>query len=315
MIALSKQSIKTRQGGLVMAYQELSLLQFKKKFPSERACRKALEKTRWPKGFVCSKCAHRHAYDRPRRRLLECAGCGYQASLTAGTIFHKTRTPLLKWFWAIYLVSQDKGGVSAMRLSKQLELGYKTAWAMLHKIREAMAHRDRQYTLSGFIEMDDAFFGGAGKGKGRGAGNKSIVLVMVESREEHAGFIAMQKVESMERSNIEKTVKERIAPAQQIRTDGYRSYSNLGGMGHSHNGTPVPSKQASEELPWVHIAISNAKRFLLGTYHGVSHKHLQRYLDEFCYRFNRRSWEQQMTDRLLTACINANPLTFAELTA
>ncbi len=299
-----------------MAYQELSLLQFKKKFPTERACQKALKKMRWPNGFVCPKCAHAKAYDRPKRHLLECAGCGYQASITAGTIFHNTRTPLLKWFWAIYLASQDKGGVSAMRLSKQLELGYKTAWAMLHKIREAMAQRDNGYTLSGFIEMDDAFFGGAAKGRrGRGAANKTPVLVMVESKGEHAGFIAMQTVESLERPQIETLVKKHIDPAQRIRTDGYKSYAGLTEMGHFHDGTPVPPKKASEDLPWVHTAISNAKRFLLGTYHGVSHKHLQRYLDEFCYRFNRRAWEKQITLRLLTACVLANPVTFAELKA
>ncbi len=298
-----------------MAYKELSLLQFKKQFSTELSCQKALEKARWPKGFVCPRCAHTRAYRRSTRRLLECAGCGYQASLTAGTIFHKTRTPLLKWFWAIYLVSQDKGGVSALRLAKQLELGYKTAWSMLHKIRNAMAQRDSQYTLSGLIEMDDAFFGGAAKGRrGRGAANKSTVLVMVESKEEHAGFIAMQTVESMERQQVEAVVKERIAPAQRIRTDGYQSYSQLSTLGHQHDGSPVPATQAAEELPWVHTAISNAKRFLLGTYHGVSHKHLQRYLDEFCYRFNRRTWEKQLTDRLLTACIQAKPITYAELT-
>lgn len=299
-----------------MSYQEFSLLRFKKQFSTERSCQKALEKMRWPKGFVCPRCAHTRAYQRAKRRLLECAGCGYQASLTAGTIFHKTRTPLLKWFWAIYLVSQDKGGISALRLAKQLELSYKSAWSMLHKIRTAMAQRDSQYTLSGFIEMDDAFFGGAAKGRrGRGAANKSTVLVMVESKDDHAGFIAMQTVESMEREQVETVVKKRIAPAQRIRTDGFRSYSHLSGLGHQHDRSPVPSKQAAEELPWVHTAISNAKRFLLGTYHGVSHKHLQRYLDEFCYRFNRRSWEKQMTARLLTACLRAKPVTFAELTA
>ncbi len=201
-----------------------------------------------------------------------------------------------------------------MRLSKQLELGYKTAWAMLHKIRKAMAQRDSEYTLSGFIELDDAFFGGAAKGpRGRGAANKTPVLVMVESKGEHAGFIAMQTVPSMEKPQVETVVKENIAPEQKIRTDGYKSYSGLADMGHRHDGTPVPAENAPEDLPWVHTAISNAKRFLLGTYHGVSHKHLQRYLDEFCYRFNRRAWEKQITMRLLTACIFATPITFAEL--
>lgn len=299
-----------------MVQPELSLLQFNKRFGTERACKNALEKMRWPNGFQCPECGHSKASRIKTRRLLQCSKCHYQVSLTSGTIFHKTRTPLQKWFWAIYLASQDKGGVSAMRLSKQLELGYKTAWAMLHKIRKAMAQRDSEYNLSGFIEMDDAFFGGAAKGRrGRGAANKTPVLVMVESKGEHAGFIAMKTVKSMERPQVETVVKKHIAPAQRIRTDGYQSYAFLTGMGHHHNGKPVPPNKASEDLPWVHTAISNAKRFILGTYHGVSHKHLQRYLDEFCYRFNRRAWEKQITLRLLTACIFANPITYAELKA
>ena len=299
-----------------MIQPELSLLQFKKRFASERACQKALEKMRWPDGFKCPKCEHSKASRIKTRRLLQCSKCHHQVSLTSGTIFHKTRTSLQKWFWAIYLASQDKGGVSAMRLSKQLELGYKTAWAMLHKIRKAMAQRDSDYTLSGFIEMDDAFFGGAAKGRrGRGAANKTPVLVMVESKGEHAGFIAMKTVAAITLPQVETLVKKHIAPAQRIRTDGYKSYAGLNKMGHWHDGNPVPGKNASEDLPWVHTAISNAKRFLLGTYHGVSHKHLQRYLDEFCYRFNRRAWEKQITLRLLTACVFANPITFAELKA
>ncbi len=302
-----------------MIQPELSLLEFKKRFGTERACQNSLEKMRWPDGFSCPKCQHTKATRVKTRRLLQCSKCHFQVSLTSGTIFHKTRTPLQKWFWAIYLVSQDKGGVSAMRLSKQLELGYKTAWAMLHKIRQAMALRDSDYKLSGYIEMDDAFFGGVAKGlkgrTGRGSANKTPVLVMVESKGEHAGFIAMQTIKAVKREYIEPAVRKRIAPAQEIRTDGYQSYARLTGMGHRHIGKPVPPYKTSKDLPWVHTAISNAKRFLLGTYHGVSHKHLQRYLDEFCYRFNRRAWEKQITLRLLTACIFANPITFAELKA
>lgn len=297
-----------------MIQSDLSLLQFKKRFASERACERALEKLRWPDGFVCPKCKHVKASRIATRRLLQCSKCRHQVSLTAGTIFHKTRTPLLKWFWAIYLAGQDKGGVSALRLAKQLELGYKTAWLMLHKIRKAMAQRDSDYTLSGFIEMDDAFFGGTAKGRrGRGAANKTPVLVMVESQGEKAGFIAMRTLENMQKDQVDQAVEGWIAPNQSIRTDGHKSFLHLDALGHRHDGTPVPPQKASEDLHWVHIAISNAKRFLLGTYHGVSHKHLQLYLDEFCYRFNRRSWEKQITLRLLTACIFATPVTYAEL--
>lgn len=201
-----------------------------------------------------------------------------------------------------------------MRLSKQLDLGYKTAWLILHKIRKAMAQRDSEYTLSGFIELDDAFFGGAAKGRtGRGAANKTPVLVMVESKGEHAGFIAMQTIDAVKREFVEPAVRKRIAPTQQIRTDGLKSYKHLKTIGYHHIGTAVPPEKAHEDLHWVHIAISNAKRFLLGTYHGVSHKHLQSYLDEFCYRFNRRSWEKQISLRLLTACVFATPVTYADL--
>ncbi len=297
-----------------MIQSELSLFQFKKRFGTERACQNALEKMRWPDGFICPKCQHNKACRINTRRLLQCSKCHFQVSLTSGTIFHKTRTPLQKWFWAIYLTGQDKGGVSAMRLSKQLELGYKTAWLMLHKIRKAMAQRDNGYTLSGFIELDDAFFGGAAKGRtGRGAANKTAVLVMVESKGEHAGFIAMQTIDAVKREFVEPTVRKRIAPTQTIRTDGLKSYKHLKTIGHQHIGTAVPPEKAHEDLHWVHIAISNAKRFLLGTYHGVSHKHLQSYLDEFCYRFNRRAWEKQIPMRLLTACIFATPITYADL--
>lgn len=297
-----------------MIQPELSLLQFKRRFGTERACQRALEKMRWPDGFICPKCQHNKACRIKTRRLLQCSKCHFQVSLTSGTIFHKSRTPLQKWFWAIYLTGQDKGGVSAMRLSKQLDLGYKTAWLILHKIRKAMAQRDNEYTLSGFIEMDDAFFGGPAKGcTGRGAANKTPVLVMVESKGEHAGFIAMKTIDAVKREFIEPTVRKRIAPTQTIRTDGLKSYKHLKFIGHQHIGTAVPPEKAHVDLRWVHIAISNAKRFLLGTYHGVSHKHLQSYLDEFCYRFNRRAWEKQISLRLLTACIFATPITYADL--
>ena len=300
----------------VMSYTELSLLEFQRRFSTEEACQQALEEARWPKGFVCPRCGHGTASRIRTRRLLQCSACHHQASVTAGTIFHKTRTPLVKWFWAIWMVAQDKGGSSATRLSKQLELGYRTAWTMLHKLRKAMGERDERYNLTGSIEMDDAFFGGAAAGKrGRGAGNKSKVVVMVENRGEHAGFLAMKTVPTVDMCQVDAAASAKITPGQHIHTDGLNAYNGLEALGHDHHAEIVPANQAHEKLPWVHIAISNAKRFLLGTYHGVSHKYLQSYLDEFCYRFNRRSWELTLTSRLLMACVVANPVTLAELKA
>jgi len=299
-----------------MSYTELSLLEFQQRFATESACQEALEKARWPQGFVCPRCGQGKACRLGPRNLLQCSACRHQASVTAGTVFHKTHTPLVKWFWAIWMVAQDKGGVSALRLARQLELRYRTAWTMLHKLRKAMGQRDATYTLTGSIEMDDAFFGGAAAGKrGRGAANKTKVVVMVESREEHAGFIGMKTVAKTDRAEIGAAATAKIAPGQEIHTDGWQAYGVLEKLGHDHRSQRVPPKEASEKLPWVHIAISNAKCFLLGTYHGVSHKYLQAYLDEFCYRFNRRAWEPTLTSRLLTACLVAKPVTLAELRA
>ncbi len=299
-----------------MSYTEMSLLDFQRRFSTEEACQEALERARWPAGFVCPRCGHGKASRIQTRNLMQCAGCHYQASLTAGTILHKTRTPLVKWFWAIWMVAQDKGGTSAMRLSRQLDLSYRTAWTMLHKLRKAMAQRDAGYTLTGTIEMDEAYFGGAvaGKKRGRGTPNKTPVSVMVENRDEHAGFLAMTTLSAVSKQQIN-AASARIAPGQHIRTDGLNVYNDLASLGHDHHRETIPRSEAHEKLPWVHIAISNAKRFMLGTYHGVSHKYLQAYLDEFCYRFNRRAWEPQLTSRLLTACLAAKPVTLAELKA
>jgi transposase-like protein len=298
-----------------MSYTELSLLEFQRRFSTEEACAQALEQARWPKGFVCPRCGHGKASRITTRHLLQCAACDYQASLTAGTILHKTRTPLVKWYWAIWLVAQDKGGVSAMRLAKHLEVSYRTAWTMLHKLRKAMGQRDARYTLTGSVEMDEAYVGGRGKGRtGRGTG-KTPVVVMVENRGERAGFIGIKVVTSTGSRPLSKAALEKIAQGHEIRTDGWSGYKGLTGLGYRHHAETTPGHLAHEKLPWVHIAISNAKRFVLGTYHGVSFKYLQAYLDEYCYRFNRRTWEPQLATRLLTACLVAKPVTLAELRA
>jgi len=265
-----------------MSYTELSLLEFQRRFSTEEACQAALEQAHWPEGFVCPRCGHHKASRVATRRLLQCSAWHHQASVTAGTIFHKTRT----------------------------------AWTMLHKLRKAMAQRDARYTLTGSIEMDNAYFGGPAAGKrGRGAANKTPAVVMVENRGEHAGFLAIKTVTTVDKQQVDAAASAKIAAGQHIHTDGLNAYNGLEALGHDHQAETVPPHQAHEKLPWVHIAIANAKRFLLGTYHGVSHKYLQAYLDEFCYRFNRRSWEPTLTSRLLTACLVAKPITLAELKA
>lgn len=220
-----------------------------------------------------------------------------------------------KWFWAIYLVSQDKGGIAALRLAKLPDLGYKTAWLMLHKLRHAMGNRDARYQLKGLVEVDDAFFGGVRAGKvGRGADNKTSVVVMIESRGEHAGYLSMKSVAHVSAEKVEAVIEQKLMEGATLKTDGYPSYKGTSRIGYQHHGMKVPPTQASTLLPWVHIAIANAKRYLLGTYHGVSHKHMMSYLAEYCYRFNRRWNESDMTSRLITACITSRPVTYADLT-
>jgi hypothetical protein len=300
-------------------YAQMDLITFQRKFGTEKACRKRLYLMKWPDGYFCPRCGNKAAYHIEARGLYQCSACRHQTSLTAGTVMHRTRTPLVKWFWAIYLVSTDKRGHSALALSEKLDIGHKCAWTMLHKIRKAMEARDADYQLAGLVQVDDAFFnGGAGKGgdkRGRGT-SKVPVLVMAATRDDVITFAKMEVLENVDSENIQTSLESHVIPGQSIRSDGYRAYNVVKGMGHQHQAEVIYSKQGPpnyDALKWVNILVSNAKAFILGTYHGVMKKHLQRYLSEFCYRFNRRFWSEQGFDRLLLACANANTVTYAEL--
>lgn len=295
-------------------YSEISFFEFQERFLTEDDCFQYLKKLRWPDEFTCPRCGHTEAYFMKRRKIFQCKNCRHQTSITVNTIFHRTHVPLRKWFWAIFLVGTDKRGCSAKRLEKLIGVHYATAWLMIHKIRRAMKDRDSLYKLSNFIEMDDSYFGGSTSGKrGRGAANKSAVVVAVERHGYSAGYAAMAVVESMHSKYLKDFALRAIEEKQTIHTDDYPSYNVLDVDFH-HLGETVKPFEAMEKLPWVHILIGNVKSFIQGTYHGVSHKHLQSYLSEFCYRFNRRFNELQITDRLFVACLSTSVITYAELT-
>lgn len=294
-----------------MKTEAISFMEWQKRFGSNEACMHYLAQQRWSEGFQCPRCGHDHGYLIQPRCLYECAQCRYQASVTAGTVFHSTNLPLTKWFWAIYLMTSDKGGISAMRLSKLLDVSWPTARAMLQKLRTAMAHRDSLYRLTERVELDDALVGGKRPGKrGRGAAGKTAVLVACEAHDGRAGYLAMQAVAGVTGKTVSDFARHRLSPDSRIRTDALHALNTLGEE-FVHQARKTPPEQASAWLPWVHIAIANLKRFLLGTFHGVSAKYLQEYLDEFCYRFNRRHWEPQLPLRLLHLCIDHSPITFA----
>jgi hypothetical protein len=220
---------------------------------------------------------------------------------------------------AIYLLSTDKRGHSALALSRKLAIGIKCAWTMQHKIRNAMGARDAEYQLAGLIQVDDAFFnGGVGKGgdkRGRGT-SKVPVLVMAATHNDAIPFAKMEILERVVAEHVQSVLGRHVSPQQSIKSEGLPVFNVVKTMGHTHCPEGVYPQRGTpnyDALKWVSILVSNAKAFILGTYHGVMKKHWQRYLDEFCYRFNRRFWADQGFDRLLLACANANTVTYAEL--
>ncbi len=302
----------------MVTYYNMSFFEFQRKYNTEEACRDKLFHIRWQDGYVCPRCGNTTYYFHSTRKLYQCKECKYQASVTSGTIMHKTRIPLVKWFWAIYLIISDKRGISALELSKKLELRYATAWEILHKIRKAMKDRDSQYKLLGVIEMDETFIGSPSEGnenKGRGS-EKVPVVVSVSTNDDKMLFAKMQVVESVNMKEIEKIIQESITKGETIKTDGLQAYKIVEKLEYTHDRQIIAGseKKAHELLKWVHIIAGNAKAWIGGTFHGIDKKHLQSYLDEFCYRLNRRFFENQLFDRLLNASVLSKGITYAELT-
>lgn len=299
-----------------MQQDKMSLLEFQEMFSTEEACREHLFQLRWPEGFNCPRCGCEKYSWHSTRHLCQCAACKYQASVTAGTIFHKTRTPIRKWFWMIFMLSGQKSGVSMLGLQRLLEIkSYKTAWTMGHKIRKAMADRDALYKLGGVVEMDDAFIGPRKPGKrGRGAEGKAKFIVAVGRPMDRASFATMQCVDHVAGKEVIDLAQEKLRPGSKVVTDGWRAYRSLEDNGFSHEHVVLmKDKTQLKELKWAHALIANVKGNIRGVYHNVSPKHLQRYLAEYCYRFNRRLWASQLFNRTVVACVGTETITFAEL--
>lgn len=295
-----------------MKAPEISFYEWQQKFATDQHCLEYLRIQRWPNGFQCPQCGHDHGWFTESLGRYECAQCHAQTTVTSGTLFHATKLPLTKWFWAIYWVSSDKGGISALRLSKLIGVNWRTAYDLLKKLRTAMGHQDSLYRLSEIIELDDALVGGKKPGKrGRGAEGKTSILVACENKDGKPGFLSMETVDSVNKQSIQNFASRRIKAEQSVRTDALPANNGL--SSHvQHIAKITPPEMANEWLPWVHIAIANLKRFLLGTFHGITQGHLQDYLNEFCYRFNRRFWEAEIPNRLLRLCLAHRPIAFRE---
>lgn len=293
--------------------------EFVRSFSTEEQCRDYLYKLRWPNGFVCPKCKNKTSWP-IGNTLYECSKCGRQSSVIAGTIFQDTRTPLKTWFTAIWWITTQKSGASAEGLQQVLGLGsYKTAWAWLHKIRTAMVRSDRT-KLAGVVEVDEIYIGGEehSGSTGRGTGNKVLVAVAVEIKlEMKLGRVRLSVISDASKESLLAFVKENIEKGSEIVTDGFPSYSSLYENEYKHTVYVQKKTQTEDEkLPHVHLISSLLKRWLLGTHQGaVSEKHIQAYLDEYTFRFNRRKAAKRglLFYRLLEGAVVAKPIPLKEL--
>jgi len=288
-----------------------NLSELEERFTTEAACVQYLTQLRWPAGFRCPHCGHGKAWPL-KTGLLRCVACDYKASVIAGTVFERTRKPLVLWFRAIWWVTSQKSGASAKTVQRILELGsYQTAWAWLHKLRRAMVRPGRDQ-LSGSIEVDETYVGGEKPGKrGRGAAGKSIVMVAVQQKAgEGIGRIRLGVVPDASQDSLTAFVADAAVPGSTIRTDDWSGYAGLSAKGYGHVVAPT------HELKSAHLVVSLLKRWLGGTHQGaVSSEHLVYYLDEYTFRFNRRTSEHRgkLFYRLLQNAIAIEPVTYRQM--
>jgi len=290
-------------------------LELEQRFSDEQACRRYLFALRWPKGFVCPRCSGNEAWETSRGLWL-CRACRYQLSVTAGTLFHRSHQPLTLWFRVMWQVTSQKNGISAMGLQHTLGLGgYQTAWTMLQKLRRAMVRpgRDR---LDGAVDVDEAYWGGQEEGViGRLTHKKAMILVAAEHDGNGIGRIRMARVDNLRKASLHGFIAQSIKSGSTVCTDGLPAY--MGMKGYTHNRQVQRHAPDGEHLlPRVHRVISLLKRWLLGTHQGaIGNEHLDYYLDEFTFRFNRRTSASRgkLFYRLIQHAMQIEPTTYQEL--
>ena len=301
----------------------MNLLDFIQTFPDEESCKLKFKQIREQEGVICRKCGSKEHYWLSTIEHYKCKSCGTKTTLKSGTVLENTKLPVRYWFVAMHLITSTKKTFSALELQRQLgHKYYEPIWAMMHKLRIIMGKRDNSYYLMNNIELDEGFFEVSLEKKdeplkrGRGSQRQAKVLVMtsqepVKKKKQKANkktsklrFIKMKVLDSLDSVTIETQVKEHIHPKATVQTDGYRSYSNLKHYVKKHVSNVVPPEEASKILPWVHTMIANAKRNLLGIHHMMTLGYVQNYLDEFCYKVNRRYFGEKLFDRLLIASVS-----------
>lgn len=297
----------------------MNLISFTKQFPNEESCKQHLKEQREKQGIVCSKCGCTHHYWKKNRNEWQCKKCGHRTTLTSGTVMHGTKLPIMYWYIAMHLLTSTKKSFSALEMQRQLGHNrYQPIWELMHKLRNVMGQRDAEYQLCGSIELDEGFFSTqrdeTEKYKplkaGRGSQKKAKVLVMAESTpvegskmniKKQVGHIKMIVIPNLKASTIDVEVIDNIKKESSLITDASSSYVHFKNLVNEHTSQVIEPKEVGKVLPWVHIVISNAKRLLLDIYHDVKSEFLQSYLNEFCYKFNRRNIN--CFERLMFACV------------
>lgn len=301
----------------------MNLIEFTENFPDEESCKAKFKEIREQEGIKCRKCGHGKHYWKRDKEQYECKKCRTRMSLKSGTVLHKSKLPYRYWFIAMHLLTSTKKTFSAREIQRQLgHKRYQPIWHMMHKLRIAMGKRDAKYQLSGEMELDDGFFTvpipeehkGEPLKRGRGSQRKAKVLVMAESEEvkdpkpgkksRRVGYLKMKVIPDLKSETIDEVVEDHVSKGSEIKSDKSTSYVGLEDKVEGHEPKVVRNKEIEKELPWVHIAISNAKSWILSNFSKVHLDYLQRYLDEFCYNFNRRYMRNQLFDRLLVATLS-----------
>lgn len=293
-----------------MEFYPANLSDFMDMFPTEASCLEYLRRVRWPNGYVC-RCKSTAHWQRGRG-LIICRDCGYESSVIAGTLFQDTHKPLRLWFQAIWYVVNQKNGVSALGLQKAIGLGgYQTAWAWLHKLRRAMVRPNRD-RLSGLVEVDEAFVGGEHSGKrGRGAEGKSLIFIAAEDAQGRIGRIRLTTLTNASGAALAKAVLETIEPGSRVRSDGWGGYAVLPKHGYTHDPVAHKDSASGDATPLAHLVASLFKRWWLGTHRGaISPDNLRYYLDEFTFRFNRRTSRSRgkLFYRLIEGALQIDPV-------